>query len=220
MGRLLLPLLFHCMITASLIKSTTSLLLLTRCSCALTLRSLTVRTISKMSSNIETADDAQFGKFAIPAASVFYRSPANTLAFVNLRPIVLGHVLLIPSRVVALMQDLTEAEYLDLWSTVRIIQGMLQQEYNATAFNVAVQDGRAAGQSVPHVHIHILPRAQGDFERNDQVYDELHEWAPRPTVQTQQGKLDVPDDQDRRDRTREEMAQEAATYRNVLEKTK
>ena len=35
------------------------------------------------------------------------------------------------------------------------------------------QDGPAAGQTVPHVHIHVLPRKPGDFEKNDEVYDEL-----------------------------------------------
>jgi bis(5'-adenosyl)-triphosphatase len=36
-----------------------------------------------------------------------------------------------------------------------------------------LQDGPAAGQTVPHVHIHVLPRRPGDFEKNDEVYDEL-----------------------------------------------
>lgn len=36
-----------------------------------------------------------------------------------------------------------------------------------------VQDGPAAGQTVPHVHIHVLPRRPGDFEKNDDIYDEL-----------------------------------------------
>jgi diadenosine tetraphosphate (Ap4A) HIT family hydrolase len=36
-----------------------------------------------------------------------------------------------------------------------------------------MQDGPAAGQTVPHVHIHVLPRKPGDFEKNDDVYDEL-----------------------------------------------
>lgn len=100
-----------------------------------------------------------FGKFVIPKASVFYRSASvdgdtstKTYAFVNLRPIVPGHALVIPSEIVPTMDDLSEEAYLDMWKTVRKVQAALRQHYTTTtAFNVAVQDGRAAGQSVPHV---------------------------------------------------------------------
>ena len=40
-----------------------------------------------------------------------------------------------------------------------------------------LQDGPAAGQSVPHVHVHILPRKTGDFENNDEVYDAIDDKA-------------------------------------------
>lgn len=36
-----------------------------------------------------------------------------------------------------------------------------------------MKDGQHAGQSVPHVHVHILPRKSGDFEKNDDVYDAI-----------------------------------------------
>lgn len=94
--------------------------------------------------------DVMFGRFIIPSASVFYRSESS-YAFVNLRPIVPGHVLIIPQEIAPTMADLSEEAYLDMWRTVRVVQRALVQEYQATAFNVAVQDGRAAGQSVPHV---------------------------------------------------------------------
>ncbi len=42
-----------------------------------------------------------------------------------------------------------------------------------TGFNIAVQDGATAGQTVPHVHVHILPRRARDFANNDDVYTEL-----------------------------------------------
>jgi bis(5'-adenosyl)-triphosphatase len=111
--------------------------------------------------------------------------------------------------------------------TVRNVQEMLQHHFgdkqdgssNSMAFNVAVQDGRAAGQSVPHVHVHILPRKHGDYERNDEIYEDLQNWAPRPELSRKDDvpALQVPDDDKRRDRTVEEMAQEAKSYRQAFE---
>ena len=64
------------------------------------------------------------------------------------------------------------------------------------------------GQSVPHTHVHILPRYGGDFERNDDVYDELERWSPSGVAKGS-AKMDVPDDADRVDRTQQMMAEEA-----------
>ena len=129
------------------------------------------------------------------------------------------------------MADLSAEEYADLWTTVRSVQDMLTRrclddgggngEDAAPAFNLAVQDGPSAGQSVPHVHVHILPRIAGDFARNDDVYDELEAWAPRSeesVAKKQAGKrLEVLEDEDRRDRTMEEMADEADEYRKLMQ---
>jgi len=181
-------------------------------------------------------DTLQFGRFIISPEQIFYRSPPGlSAAIVNLRPIVPGHVLVMSTRVVPHLAQLSEEEYADLWSTVRTVQNMLEKRYfgdndgvgqeaAAAAFNVAVQDGRNAGQSVPHVHVHILPRAAGDFERNDDVYDELEAWAPRPRPWAEdvsddaekQQRLQVLADEDRRDRTMEEMDAEADEYRRLI----
>ena len=161
----------------------------------------------------------RFGKFVIPEASVFCRS-SRAAAFVNLRPIVDGHVLVVPKTIVPMMSDLGDEDYQALWGMVRTVQSTLRKAYPATtAFNVAVQDGRAAGQSVPHVHVHVLPRSGGDFERNDDVYDALEKWAPTEAMAASKPTSDmaVPDDADRVDRTVEQMADEAALYRRLLE---
>jgi bis(5'-adenosyl)-triphosphatase len=163
----------------------------------------------------DICQDMHFGKFVIASSHVFYRSPLSA-AFVNLRPIVPGHVLVVPQRIIVRTEDLTAEEYHDMWESVRVVQNMLKKQYHATAFNVAVQDGRAAGQSVPHVHVHILPRVEGDFERNDDVYDELQAWAPRHELSRNKPTLDVPEDEDRKDRTSEQMVEEAAVYRSLL----
>jgi bis(5'-adenosyl)-triphosphatase len=172
-----------------------------------------------------------FGRFRISSTQIFYRSQSGlSFAFVNLRPIVQGHVLVCPTRVVPKLEHLDTQEFTDLWLCVKRVQLMLRQVYfpNFTddehirfGFNVAVQDGQAAGQSVPHVHVHILPRSHGDFAQNDSIYDELADWAPRlDMVQWKQnhglgsGSIHVPEDDKRPERTMQEMETEASIYRN------
>ncbi|GMH51938.1 hypothetical protein TL16_g01119, partial [Triparma laevis f. inornata] len=170
-----------------------------------------------MSSDSAPPSPFQFGPFTIPSETVFHSTTLST-AFVNLRPIVPGHVLICPKRSGVLrMQDLSEAEYLDLWSTVRTVQSMIESTHSATGSNVAVQDGKSAGQSVPHVHVHVLPRKGGDFESNDDVYEEIEGWGPWKGQLGGGDKMEVPDDADRKDRTIETMIEEATRYRSLIE---
>jgi bis(5'-adenosyl)-triphosphatase len=154
----------------------------------------------------------QFGKYAIPRTQLFFESNL-TLAIVNLRPIVPGHVLVLPRRVVARIRELTEEENADLWRSVRDISIWIEVHYSATACNIAVQDGAAAGQTVRHVHVHILPRKPADFERSDDVYDALEHFDGSPA---QASRLHVPADEDRKDRTPEQMAEEATRLRSLV----
>ena len=185
-----------------------------------TVASITLKSAGQMNlSEVNTAQSETFqlfGKFKITTDQIFYASPSGlSKAFVNLRPIVPGHVLVISTRVVARMEMLSDEEYVDLWQTVRLVQRVVETNYHSKDSNVAVQDGRIAGQSVPHVHVHILPRLANDFNRNDDIYDALQEWAPRDDLR-QRILLEVPEDADRRDRTSEEMANEAKMYRDAL----
>lgn len=49
----------------------------------------------------------------------------------------------------------------------------VQKFFGAASLTLTIQDGPEAGQTVPHTHIHILPRKAGDFEVDDQVYDAI-----------------------------------------------
>ncbi|KAJ5123950.1 uncharacterized protein N7515_007775 [Penicillium bovifimosum] len=115
-----------------------------------------------------------FGSFIV-TPQVFYTTPL-TFALVNLKPILPGHVLVSPRRVVPRVKDLTPAETTDLFLTVRRIGRMIERVYGASSLNIAVQDGVDAGQSVPHVHAHIIPRKKADLDHiggTDAVYDLL-----------------------------------------------
>lgn len=53
------------------------------------------------------------------------------------------------------------------------VAGVMEQHCGVSALTLVIQDGADAGQTVPHVHVHVLPRRKGDFEENDQVYDAI-----------------------------------------------
>ncbi|OQE92941.1 hypothetical protein PENNAL_c0006G00896 [Penicillium nalgiovense] len=115
-----------------------------------------------------------FGSFIV-TSQVFHTTPL-TFALVNLKPILPGHVLVSPRRVVPRVTDLTPAETSDLFLTVRRVGRMVERVYGATSLNIAIQDGAHAGQSVPHVHAHIIPRKAADLDHvggTDAVYDLL-----------------------------------------------
>ncbi|GMM31930.1 bis(5'-adenosyl)-triphosphatase [Martiniozyma asiatica (nom. inval.)] len=115
----------------------------------------------------------KFHKFAI-GSQVFYQSP-ESFSIVNLRPLVPGHVLVVPVHNVPRLSQLTPAESADFFATVVKVQRFIEYHYQADSCNIAVQDGWAAGQSVPHVHCHILPR-YGKDGFGDDIYQMLELW--------------------------------------------
>ncbi|KAM1226446.1 hypothetical protein ACFX13_005907 [Malus domestica] len=145
-----------------------------------------------------SSESFKFGPYKIDGRGVFY-STNLSFAMVNLRP-------LVP---VKRFGDLTADETSDLWITAQKVGSRLESYHKASSLTLAIQDGPQAGQSVPHVHIHILPRKVGDFEKNDEIYDALEE-----KEKELKRKLDL--DQERKDRSLEEMTQEAEEYKQLF----
>ncbi|CAC5404188.1 NIT1 [Mytilus coruscus] len=69
--------------------------------------------------------------------------------------------------------DLSPTEISDLFNTVQTVSNVIKKHFNGTSLTVAVQDGKDAGQTVMHVHVHILPRREQDIPNNDDIYHEL-----------------------------------------------
>lgn len=112
-----------------------------------------------------------FGKFVV-TSQVFYHTPWS-YGLVNLRPILPGHVLVCPRRVVSRISDMTEEEATDFYSSVQKVARVVEKHYSADALNIAIQDGPLAGQTVPHVHCHIIPRKLSDLPNVDDIYKKL-----------------------------------------------
>lgn len=83
-------------------------------------------------------------------------------AFPTNIPITPGHTLIIPKRHVAKYDGLTTDEKNAIEELrVKIITA-LETTFHSTGFNFAWNDGKIAGQSVPHFHLHVIPRIEGD----------------------------------------------------------
>ena len=83
-------------------------------------------------------------------------------AFLDIFPRREGHTLVIPTTPVQRIADLTEEHRSLLMNGVVEVQKRLSNHFNTTDFTVVVHDGPLAGQEVPHVHFHILPRTKND----------------------------------------------------------
>lgn len=84
-------------------------------------------------------------------------------AFLDIRPVNTGHVLVVPRRHVSSLTDLTEPETAAVFGLIRKVSSALKEEIAECAgITLSAANGEAAGQEVPHVHFHIIPRFSGD----------------------------------------------------------
>jgi diadenosine tetraphosphate (Ap4A) HIT family hydrolase len=90
----------------------------------------------------------------------------NELAFADYDsyPVNPGHCLIILRRHIAEYFEATAEEKAAIWALVDKMKPIIDEEFNPDGYNVGVNIGKSAGQSVPHVHIHMIPRYQGDME--------------------------------------------------------
>lgn len=84
------------------------------------------------------------------------------LAFMDINPLSRGHVLVIPKEPVARMEDLSEESAAALGRVLPRITKAVLKVSEAPACNLLINNGEQAGQEVPHVHLHVIPRLPSD----------------------------------------------------------
>ena len=115
-----------------------------------------------------TKHDSQYD--ALPRESPFYPVPQDwviletdaAVAFYDGFPIAEGHALVVPRFPVLSLFELDSDMQAAVWETVRLTREILEEKYQPDGFNIGVNDGKTAGQTVPHAHVHIIPRYHGD----------------------------------------------------------
>ncbi len=100
----------------------------------------------------------------------------HTLAFMDIQQATEGHVLVIPKRHVANLFELDAETTAQLFQSVVLVARAVRASLQPAGLNLWQANGRAAGQSVFHVHVHILPRYEGDGFRVS-----VHEGSRRAT---------------------------------------
>ncbi len=96
----------------------------------------------------------------IPSRTVY--EDETTVAFLDANPLARGHTLVIPRAHHEHLSDLPADLAADVYDTLHELTGAAQEAVDADGANVGFNDGEAAGQEVPHVHGHVIPRFEGD----------------------------------------------------------
>jgi diadenosine tetraphosphate (Ap4A) HIT family hydrolase len=86
----------------------------------------------------------------------------HAIALRDAYPVAPGHTLAVPRKHVSSIYELELEEQRALWDLVGEVRKQLLAEMQPDGFNIGFNDGLAAGQTVPHAHVHLIPRRRGD----------------------------------------------------------
>jgi diadenosine tetraphosphate (Ap4A) HIT family hydrolase len=106
------------------------------------------------------SDDCAFCR--VESTREIIASSELSLAFFDGFPVSPGHALVIPRRHVASFFDLTDEEVADLMALTHRVKALVDARFHPDGYNIGINVGEMAGQSVFHVHLHLIPRYAGD----------------------------------------------------------
>lgn len=92
----------------------------------------------------------------------------NNLAFAicDKFPVNKGHALIIPKRHFSDFFEATQEEITAIYSLLSKVKSIIDKEYNPQGYNVGINVGEHAGQTIMHLHVHLIPRYEGDIENS------------------------------------------------------
>lgn len=130
----------------------------------------------------------------IPSAHLY--EDGRVLAFLDIRPLAHGHALVVPKRHAAKLEDAAPEDRHALMDAAALLAPILGRETGAKDCTIAINNGPDAGQEVPHVHLHLVPRKAGDGagpvhalfrDRPSVSSEEMHDLAVRVHAAVENG---------------------------------
>lgn len=88
----------------------------------------------------------------------------NAVAFLDKYPVQNGHLLIIPKEHVETYFDANEQQIIAIHNLISQGKELLDQQYSPDGYNIGVNIGHYGGQTVHHLHFHLIPRYKGDIE--------------------------------------------------------
>ena len=79
-------------------------------------------------------------------------------------PVSEGHAEIVPKRHVESFFELTEEELSKMYDLIRKTKEVIDEKYSPSGYNIGVNEGEAAGRTIHHLHMHLIPRYKGDVE--------------------------------------------------------
>lgn len=125
---------------------------------------MTPRTITDRTATQEDVREAGclFCRFDDASVNSIVDQTENFYARLDNFPVTDGHVEIVPKRHAVSFFDLTRSEVAEAYDLMSRIQARWAERYEPHGYTIGVNDGEAAGRTVPHLHIHLIPRFYGD----------------------------------------------------------
>jgi len=99
----------------------------------------------------------------VPAGRVIWRG-THTIALKDEFPVSPGHSLIAPLRHICSWTEGTSDERTELLAAIDYVRARIDAEHAPGGYNIGINDGPVAGQTVPHLHMHLIPRYAGDVQ--------------------------------------------------------
>ena len=120
---------------------------------------------------IHTVEDCIFCSKKVKGKS--FCSTSKFSAIYNLSPVLPGHSLIIPNTHYTSLAELKEEDLAEMTIFARKITSVLKTAFQCDGFDWTIQDGISAGQTVPHLHLHVIPRKPFDLNEAEEWYSKI-----------------------------------------------